>query len=46
MIVFSLDVRALYPSLKAKEVAREIAKVYIELDIKVEVSCWPEIAAC
>ena len=33
-----MDVRALYPSLKAKEVAREIA-------ITVEVSCWLEIAA-
>ena len=35
--VFSMDVKALYPSLKAKVVAKEVSKVFLELDLKVEV---------
>ena len=39
LVVFSMDVDALYPNLKAKEVAREIAAAFtdIELDIDVDI---------
>ena len=36
-VVFSMDVRSLFPSLKAKQVAEEISAVYLELELDVEV---------
>ena len=37
MVTFSTDVTALYPNLKAKKVAKEIAGAYLEIDLEIEV---------
>ena len=37
IVTFSTDVAALYPNLKAKTVAREIAEAYLGLDLEIEV---------
>ena len=37
VVTFSTDVTALYPNLKAKRVAREIAEAYLEVELEIEV---------
>ena len=37
IIVFSMDVAALFPNLKAKEIAREIAAAFNDIELKIDV---------